>query len=277
MIDLEFIESANTTDVLDALSRAEALFGNLRSGDASDWIRGYLATVVEAESTLNNVLPLSEVSRLLRNDDYWAIRRIENRTHIHNIAAVTLAAEHQRRAFETLGRDLRSVHAHWGEPESATLLVPDTNLLIRDEPNFEDINWPAELGALIVRIVVPIIVIHEMDRLKREGNQTAARLSRRALKWLQQVRAEIATDPDSNLAPTAPGGLITRLDVYVDQGPTRRPDADGDIIQFARRLKVISGLPTVLATRDLGMQLRADQVGVDARLVDDPELLPAGE
>jgi predicted ribonuclease YlaK len=63
----------------------------------------------------------------------------------------------------------------------------------------------------------------------------------------------------------------TTIEVDVDGGPSKVEDADGEIIQFARRLTVISKRPTLLVTYDLGMRLRAATLGVKAIQLPDEE------
>jgi predicted ribonuclease YlaK len=136
---------------------------------------------------------------------------------------------------------------------------------------FETIDWSIVFDdAHIIRLAVPIVVIHELDRLKRQGGQPVARAARRALRWIEDVRPKAPGAKSINLTP---GPRTTLIEIYVDQGPMRRVDADSDIIGFARRLAVLSGQPTKLVTRDLGMRLRAEGAAVEAmQLVDPPTL-----
>ena len=108
--------------------------------------------------------------------------------------------------------------------------------------------------------------MHELDRLKRQGNSTTAKLARHAIRWLA---ATIPSNPlwrSSRLAGDQSRGVT--IEIAVDDGPSRPEDADGVILAFSRQLGSVSGIATKLATRDLGMQLRAQATGVDALLLD---------
>jgi predicted ribonuclease YlaK len=157
---------------------------------------------------------------------------------------------------------------------SARLVVPDTNLFLQADAPFETIDWHAALESQRdIRLVVPLVVVHELDRLKRQGNSTTARLARAALRWLA---ANLPADPNGPPARVAGGGSEpqTAIEVYVQDGPSRPEDADGVIIKLAQQLGRISGRPTVLVTRDLGMRVRAVAVGVNAVQLPEPSEPP---
>jgi predicted ribonuclease YlaK len=135
---------------------------------------------------------------------------------------------------------------------------------------FHGVDWPAELNSpdLDVRLVVPLIVVHELDRLKRQGNSTTAKSAHAAVRWLLDV---LPHDPSQRSQPL-PGSTQRRttIEIYVHDGPTRPPDTDAVVIDFARRLRAVSEMPTVLVTRDLNMRVRAAAQSVDVRQLADP-------
>jgi predicted ribonuclease YlaK len=88
-------------------------------------------------------------------------------------------------------------------------VVPDTNMFLDQEP-FETIDWATLFGAQIARIIVPIVVIHELDRLKRQGNQATSRAARHALSWLKDV---LPTSPGTKSRDLTPGPLTTVIEV----------------------------------------------------------------
>jgi len=108
--------------------------------------------------------------------------------------------------------------------------------------------------------VVPIVVVHEMDRLKRTGNNEARAGARAALRW---VTDRFTFDTLAEQVPLTVGSDTT-VEILMDDGPSRRDDADGDIISAARTLAQLAGVRTRLATYDLGMRLRASARSVEA-------------
>jgi predicted ribonuclease YlaK len=79
-----------------------------------------------------------------------------------------------------------------------------------DQEPFETIDWATLFGAQIARIIVPIVVIHELDRLKRQGNQATSRAARHALSWLKDV---LPTSPGTKSRDLTPGPLTTVIEV----------------------------------------------------------------
>jgi hypothetical protein len=136
----------------------------------------------------------------------------------------------------------------------------DTNMILDRDELFDTVQWAALIEATIaVRLVVPLIVIHELDRLKRQGNSTTAQLARQAIK---QLASQLPIAIDARSEPISSEMQTVTVEAYVHGGPSRPDDADGMIIQFCEWLAVVSGLPTTLVTKDLGMALRARAAGV---------------
>jgi predicted ribonuclease YlaK len=145
-----------------------------------------------------------------------------------------------------------------------TLVVPDTNIFLDPNNDFANVEWQQAVGdRRTVRVVVPLIVVHELDRSKRNGNKDTSRRARDGLHWLAK---HLRVDPSTPPEPLTDG---TTVEVYVHEGPSRPEDADGMIIHFARQVTVLSGQPTILMTRDLGMRLRAQSRGLDVRQLPD--------
>jgi hypothetical protein len=79
---------------------------------------------------------------------------------------------------------------------------------------------------------VPIVVIYELDRLKRQGNSTTAKLARQAIKWLV---ATLPIDPNARSKPILTTRPTASIEVYVHEGSSRPEDADGVIVRFVKK------------------------------------------
>lgn len=229
-------------------------------------LNSYLTWAENAMRALGNVIEWEAADDLVHTQHYWALRTATEETP--RLVPEVMAELDSRKqvitaAAESLDRECR----RW-QAQPTTLVVPDTNLFLQEGKPFWEIDWLAHVGrAVDVRLVVPIVVVHELDRLKRTGNNTARSLARQALRWLAST---LPSDPHQWSEPLFDETPTTRVEVYVDDGPTRPEDADGVIIKFARRLARLSELSTRLVTYDLGMRLRAATVGVAAvQLPDD--------
>lgn len=265
MTPYELRDGATGEQALEALRHAAngaQNVGALAAGKASEQILSrYLDWTEEAERMLGNAFALDVVSDLVHTDNYWALRASSSDTP-RLIALVLRELESRRRRYDSLVEALTKERRRWQHP-SAMLVVPDTNMFLEEGAPFQDIEWPKAVESQgNVRLVVPIVVVHELDRLKRQGNSTTAKLARAATRWLLETLP--LQQPNAQSLKLAADFPETHLEVHVEDLPTRPEDADGLIIRFARRLSQVSGQPTKLVTRDLGMRLRASLLGVDA-------------
>lgn len=218
----------------------------------------YLSWTEDAVRALSNVIDRDAASDFIHTQHYWALRTASADTP-RLVAQVMAELENRKRILGEIADSLDRERKRW-LAHPAILVVPDTNLFLQEGKPFREIDWLDIVGrAGDVRLVIPIVVIHELDRLKRTGNNTTRSLARQALRWLvENLPADLKeqSEPLSSAIPT------TRLEVYVHDGNSRPEDADGVIIRTARRLAQLSEMSTKLVTYDLGMKLRAATVGV---------------
>ena len=138
------------------------------------------------------------------------------------------------------------------------IFVLDTNVLLTD---------PLALGRFgRHQIVVPITVIEELDKFKRDLSDLG-RNAREVTRRLDRYREE------GSLARGVPtnerGGLLR---VWTDLGrepplpfPTLLKKGDSLILASALLLKKREELPVVFVSRDINLRLRADAVGLTAQ------------
>ena len=114
-----------------------------------------------------------------------ALGRMGAMSAVPRLVALVLAeADSRRWALEKAGEALHQERMRW-KALPARLVVPDTNMFLQSDAPFEEIDWPAALDSQRdIRLVLPLVVVHELDRLKRQGNNTTAKLARTALQWL---------------------------------------------------------------------------------------------
>ncbi len=134
--------------------------------------------------------------------------------------------------------------------------VFDTNVLLNDPHailKFGDNN-----------VVIPITVIEELDKFKRDLN-TIGRNAREVARLIDRYRDE------GNLSKGVPLDSGGKLKVLTDLGkepplpfPTLGKTADSLILAAALKLKKMEDLPVVFVTRDINLRIRADAVGLKA-------------
>lgn len=144
--------------------------------------------------------------------------------------------------------------------EPGDIVVPDTSALVRGTW-FEDFDWKAELGlASSVRLVIPILVIEELDHLKdRERTTKAGDRARKVLKRLRTLCGAVA--------PRDPAPIPTRANVTVevlldDDLRDRGPNNDAAIIDQALYIKATTGRDVTLVCVDYAMEFRARRRGL---------------
>lgn len=236
--------------------------GNARGGDM---YQRYVAWTENAERMLRNAFEAEAVTDLVHTQRYWMLRAIPPGTP--RLAPLVDAELTNRASVLTqLQDDLQEQRRRWRH-RAATLVVVDTNMFLEPGRPIQEVDWLVVTDSRPgVRLVVPLIVVHELDRLKRQGNNTTARLARDAIRWLAKIAPFQTTGQSELLSGDQLRGVT--IEIAIHDGPRRLDDPDGFIIDFTRRLKIVSNMFTKMATRDLGMQLSARAKGVDALLLE---------
>jgi len=261
-------DSANTANAIETARNAGFDAGNKGNvaGFSTDRVlANYRDWAQQAERLLGNVFTRDAVDDLVRTQRFWTLQSATGEEPLL-ISMVLAELAERRQAMEDLVTQLCKVHARWCQAGFDSIAVADTNMFLRAEAPFEEVDWLGTVGGSALRLVLPIAVVHELDRLKRQGNNTTQSMARQSLRWLYQ---NLPRDPAGRTGELAAAPGVT-VEVFVHDGPTRSPDVDALTIDVARWLGIVSDVPVKLVTRDLGMRLRAQTIGVHAvQLPDD--------
>lgn len=139
------------------------------------------------------------------------------------------------------------------------VLVYDTNSLMHYQPP-DMIAWAA-LAQRTARLVVPLVVVDELDRKQHEGSTKMSQRARQALRALDQT----LDGTQLGMAAPVPGCPNVTLEILMDEaGHTRAASADDEIIERSELLAQITGAPVTVVTADTGMRLRAQAAGLKA-------------
>nr|AGS49798.1 hypothetical protein [uncultured bacterium esnapd15] len=156
-------------------------------------------------------------------------------------------------------------------------MVVDTSVFIHHPDKIRDIPYAevAGLGAVPVRLVVPRVVVDELDRLKEAGNQQVRWRAGHTLGVLDELltapRSQVTiheADPNWSTylaGETTPVGKVTIEVFFDDPHHVRLPDADDEIIDRATVLQAYAGQPATLLTMDSSMAFRARLLGLPVR------------
>lgn len=138
------------------------------------------------------------------------------------------------------------------------VLVYDTNSLMHHQPP-EAIDWPAVAKGRAVRIVVPLVVVDELDRKQHEGSKEMSQRARRALRALDRMLD--GTQPGA--ATPVPGRPGASIEVLLDEaGHRREASADEEIIERSIAAGTDHRRSVTVVTADTGMRLRAQAAGL---------------
>jgi len=156
-----------------------------------------------------------------------------------------------------------------GDDTTVSLSCRILNIFLHNRLLFNEILWPSALSARgDVNIVVPIVVVDELDRLKRSGREDTKTRARVTLRTLQQM----LPTPDAvvRLLPDDEHRRSTTLEVLVD--PIDRvplAKVDHEILDRASSIVEISGRAVQVVTSDNGMRLRAMTYGLSTAILPD--------
>lgn len=249
--------------VEDLVRRAEEVSTATPARDAIGAFNRYLAWANETARQLGSVVAVRDVERLVLTSRHWALQGLDPAANGDLLNLIWLELDQRKQDLLDLAEDLRQFGRRWSADAAGRLLVVDTNFYLHHDKSFEEISW-REVGAAAdgepVTVVVPLVVVDELDRAKRDDLRARAR---RTLKMLH----EIFIDPSESVLLAE----LTRARLLPDPpGHQRLPDADMEIIDRAISLASLSGLPTSIVTYDVGMSFRAKMAGADVKWFERP-------
>ncbi|GIH24927.1 hypothetical protein Aph01nite_32370 [Acrocarpospora phusangensis] len=137
---------------------------------------------------------------------------------------------------------------------------------------FNEIDWRKEFDEDAVRVVLPIAVIDELDKIKYMERGNRGDRARTVLKVLDGYLDDLQTDG------FAPLGAKTTLEIFMDERSHQRTqDADIEIVSRGVLLQQITGAPVLVVSSDRGMRLKAHARGLKPWAVPERLLLPSAK
>ena len=242
----------------------------------------YLRWASDQRRTLGSAISNDDMNRLITTPTYWAVLNAstgQNQAAVLDVLRREL--EDQRTQLDAEAKFINGEIAKIaGRPSSIAVL--DTNVLMMDHARLLELPWHAITETRdmhTVRVVIPIVVVDELDKLKRSGGdmqigdkriprRTIARHALRRLNDMFNAPGSIyAIDQSSDQLIRRPVTFELLLD---DPGHERIQLADAEI-----RDRTLALVPyangTMLVTYDLGNKFSAEAAGLKAIRLDDPE------
>ena len=222
----------------------------------------YLQLIERMEFALSHQLVLDDVHRLLHTDRYWHVLDMDSATP-RPYPLVNAEIESRMAALTEAADELAARIALWSGPEGWHTTVLDTNVLVRVEPPWQ-VPWPQIVGRDCVRLVIPLRVIEELEKLKYTNDTKVRQVVRKLVPQLESKLLDNGSDP-IRLDPK-----IT-LEVPVEPGLRDRPiHADEEILTTCESILQFTGRQELtLVTDDTGMHLQARARGIATKRVPD--------
>ena len=198
----------------------------------------------------------------LYSSGYWVARGIDERT-FQPMRILRSESHRLTRWLDEVEAEVKRVASEEGSHDVPRLVV-DTSALMR-EGAFDHFDWSKEYKwAKPPRLVVPVLVVRELDDLKNRGDRTARKRLRRIYDVLEP--------------PHRPAQLRSGATLELLMDPPyhiRAPKPDEEIIRRTLYFQGRPGGPLKLVTGDYTMFCLARAEGIDVSLT--PAELTAGD
>jgi len=180
------LPGANRQILLDALRELGRRVGNLRGGMHEAKFPGYIGWANNAARVLRHQIRATDIDRMVLTQRYWLLQSLNPVPNSNAFGSIIdlLETEIGERvaAFEEGSSALARQIERWSGPD--VFVVADTSFYIQHTHPLDHLDLATLLATRHepVRLLVPIIVIDELDGLKQHSNAVEHRgLRRRAL------------------------------------------------------------------------------------------------
>jgi len=225
-----------------------------RSNDARDL---YVRWSIEPEGRLLGSLHRDEVLSVFSNPRHRDISVMPPGGQL--LRSVYAEVGSKRELFESMSRELKETRTLLANSPGLPSVV-DTNFMIHClRP--DQIKWKSVVDD-VVRLIIPIRVIEELDAMKTDNKDRLRKISREILSWLESLFVESDTEPVKIRADEE-----TTIEILPSERPRYRPsDADEEVLDVCHDFQRFAG-KSLLVTADHGMRLRARAEMIDVLLM----------
>lgn len=248
---------------LDRLKEEHRKVTNVRGtgGLVTDLYNAYIEWCVNAIGQLRHVVSNHDLERLVMTRRYWLLQSLPND---HNTLRSVIDLELHEREI-TIGAAIASMQAqiaHW--QLAGVFVVADTSVYIRDSEKLEFLPFSSRLDLRHepIHVLVPIVVIDELDNLKRASDKHVRWRAGYTLSVIDRVLGSggsgLLQQATSVADTTAPPRGSVSIEVVLDPPDhVRLAINDDEIIDRALAIRALSGRDVRLLTYDTGMATRS--------------------
>ncbi|AHH98747.1 PIN domain-containing protein [Kutzneria albida] len=251
--------------------------GNLRGGGgltAVERLNAYLDWAVVSVQKLGSQISAADIRRLIMTPRYELlltfVGKVLDGVHAYPVNGLLNIEFDQRLAALEAARDaVEQQIQRWSRV--GEFVVPDTSFYINHKEKLEEADFAPLIPAREepIHVLVPIVVVDELDNLKQHSNRyvrwragyTLAVLDRVCRSSMGPVRLQ---DEDFSALNTGgiPRGEVT-IEVVLDPpGHRRLPINDDEIVARAVALQPLAAREITLVTYDTGQAMRGRSAGL---------------
>jgi len=275
------LPGTNRKNLRDTLRDLRYKVSNLRGGRAGrptmDVLSAYLQWVNETARMLHNQVSASDIDRLVLTKRYElllaATGRLEpGRADAAINALLSTELDERTAAFEEACEALERQTERWSGPE--VFVVLDTSVFLEYPEKLEELDLAPIVGVRgePIRLLVPIVVIDELDGLKQHRDNKVRWRAGYTLAVLDRVLPRptaVARLREADFSALSSGG-IPRGEISVEvlfdpPGHVRLPINDDEIIDRALAVVPLAARGVTLVTYDTGQCMRARAAGLHAK------------
>lgn len=224
----------------------ENLYGQM-SGPYADPRGAYLDWANSTYEHLRGQFADIELAEQVFSKRYWSIAESGIADRVAQSVTVEIKAQSDRlRTLQGLLERYRSVGDRPGHPT-----VLDTNVLIQFL-RMDQVPWASIVGDKVVRLIIPTIVLDEIDQKRYSDSRRTRERARRATDPLDERQHELEVQ---GYAAIAHG---VSVEYFIEPTPRRLgSNADQDILDAAEFFAAAANRSVSLVTADRGFRVRA--------------------
>jgi hypothetical protein len=243
------------------------------SGPAHDRLTAYVEWTTTAMQQLGNQISSADLDRLVLTPGYGRLLSAVGRLTGLDAATqrvlngmVSLELAQRTEEFGAACDTLESQIQSWSG-QTAAFVVPDTSVYIESPDKLEDLDFAPlidlDWSATPIRVLVPIVVVDELDGLKKIKDPHVRWRAGHTLGLLDQVFAKNTGPATLRAADTARSRGYIRMEMVFDPpGHVRLPINDDEIVDRVLAIQPLVGRPVTLVTFDTGQSTRARAAGL---------------
>lgn len=272
------IPGADRDGLLESLRYVHMEVGNVRSRGHTplDLYNSYIAWVNESVRMLRHHVSPEDLERLVLTKRCWLLQSLA--ASVVGPLAILVETEIEDRlgALDEARRALAEQIEKWSR--SGWFVVADTTVFCQAD-KLEELD----LGEILasrhepVHLLVPMVVVDELDGLKRSNKPKVRWRAQYTLAVLDRVLSGSSAsarlrDKDFSALNTGgiPRGEVTVEIVPDPPGHARLPINDDEIIDRALAIQSLSGRNVTLLTFDTGQNHRARDAGLQVKKLTEP-------